>query len=320
MPRTRLALAAVLSLTLLGAGSALAASRGPDGGGGGRLSSYAESFRQVDRTTGWQLTRRTRLDFPTYHPQGFALVGDRIFMSAVEVTEPPVKYPSPRDGSDRSTGRGVGHLIVMTREGELVEDVRLGEGSVYHPGGIDYDGHDVWVPVAEYRPHSRSIVYRVDPSTLVATEAFRHADHVGGVVRDRRTGRVHGVSWGSRSLFTWRPDGRLVASAANPDHVLDYQDCAYSGAGTQLCSGITGLASPTGIPYELGGLALTSLTDDRVLHEVPVPLFSAAGHVITRNPVALEQARGTLRMFAAPDDGNEGLGTELLVYETTVGR
>ena len=32
---------------------------------------------------------------------------------------------------------------------------------MYHPGGIDYDGRHIWVPVAEYRPNSRSIIYRV---------------------------------------------------------------------------------------------------------------------------------------------------------------
>jgi hypothetical protein len=283
------------------------------------MAPYAQSFSHVDRNTAWQLASRTRLDFPTYHPQGFALVGDRIFMSTVEITEAPVKYDAPVGGYDRTPGKGVGHVLVMTRSGRLIKDVVLGEGTMYHPGGIDYDGHDLWVPVAEYRPDSKAIVYRLDPRTLKVSEAFRYADHVGGVVRDTSTGQVHGVSWGSRKLFTWSPDGRLVDRVANPDHVLDYQDCAYSGGGTQLCSGVTGLPTATGGSYELGGLALTSLRDDRVLHEVPFPRFSSAGHVVTRNPVALEQDGQTLRMFAAPDDGEETNGTELLVYEARVG-
>ncbi len=48
---------------------------------------------------------RIPLRFPTYHPQGFALVGDLIFLSSVEVTEAPVKYPQPVDGYDRSPAR-----------------------------------------------------------------------------------------------------------------------------------------------------------------------------------------------------------------------
>ena len=37
---------------------------------------------------------------------------------------------------------------------------------MYHPGGIDYDGEYIWGPVAEYRPNSESIIYKVDAETL----------------------------------------------------------------------------------------------------------------------------------------------------------
>lgn len=73
------------------------------------------------------------------------------------------------------------------------------------------------------------------------------------------------------------------------------------------------MPAPGGGSYELGGLALLDLHDNRILHEVPFPQSSTAGHVVTRNPVALEVAGGTLRLLAAPDDGDEGVGTELLV-------
>jgi hypothetical protein len=53
--------------------------------------------------------------------------------------------------------------------------------------------------------------------------------------------------------------------------------------------------------------------------EVPVQTYSAAGHVVTRNPVELEVDGDTLRMYAAPDDGEEGAGTELLVLEAPPG-
>lgn len=321
MTKTRLTLVAALSVTMLGAGGAVAATgQATSDQSAGGLAPYAEAFTKTDRNTAWTLTGRTRLDFETHHPQGFALVGDKIFMSSVEIIERPVKYPAPVDGYDRTTGKGVGHLFVMTRDGKLLKDIVLGEDTMYHPGGIDYDGQDVWVPVGEYRPNSRSIVYRVDAETLDVQEAFRYDDHVGGTVRDTESGRVHGVTWGSRRLVTWTPSGRRLDVTANPDHMLDYQDCAYTGDATQLCTGKTDLPTASGGVYDLGGLALTSLADDRVLHEVPFPRFSAAGHVVTRNPVALEQDGGTLRMFAAPDDGDEVAGTELLVYEASIPR
>jgi hypothetical protein len=245
-------------------------------------------------------------------------VGDLIYLSSVEVLEAPVKYPVPVDGYDRSPGKGIGHVFVLDRQGNLKKDIRVGEGTAYHPGGIDFDGENVWVPVAEYRPNSRGIVYKLDPRTFQVTEQFRVRDHVGGVVRDRRTGLVHGVSWGSRTLYEWTASGKQLEAVANESHLLDYQDCDYVSRSKQVCGGVTGLPTATGGSYELGGLALLDLKDNRILHEIPFPAFSKAGHSATRNPVALEVDGKKLRLFTAPDDGEEAGGTELTIYESPI--
>jgi Family of unknown function (DUF6454) len=280
------------------------------------------AFQQLNRSTPWQLVDRIALDFETYHPQGLIAVGDRLFMSSVEVLEAPVRYPQPVDGYDRTPGRGIGHVFVMTRDGELIRDIVIGEGpegTIYHPGGIDFDGQDVWVPVAEYRPDSHAIVYRIDPQTYEVTEEFGYRDHVGGVVVDRVTDDVHGVTWGSRRLIRWDDRGRVRDVALNGSHFIDYQDCAYVASRKQLCSGVAGLPTASGGSYELGGLALIDLRDNAMIHEVPVTGFSAAGHSITRNPALFELDGDTMRLTAAPDDGEEVAGTELLVYETELG-
>ncbi|GAB12358.1 hypothetical protein ARGLB_013_00120 [Arthrobacter globiformis NBRC 12137] len=98
-------------------------------------------------------------------------------------------------------------------------------------------------------------------------------------------------------MFTWNDQGRLLGTQANPSHFIDYQDCEHAGAGHQLCSGVTGLKTADGQPFELGGLALTDLSDGRAVHEVPVQKFSTAGHSMTRNPVALESDGDVLRLF-----------------------
>ena len=284
----------------------------------GRDDKVARAFEATTRSTAWTQVARIPLKFPTYHPQGFAVVGDTIFLSSVEVLEAPVKYPAPVDGYDRTPGKGIGHLFVLDRQGNLKKDIRLGEGTVYHPGGIDFDGDNVWVPVAEYRPNSRAIVYKVNPKTFTVSEQFRVRDHVGGVVRDRRTGKVHGVSWGSRTLYEWTAAGNQLDAKANESHLLDYQDCDYVSQSKQLCGGVTGLPTATGGNYELGGLALLDLKDNRILHEIPFPAFSSAGHSATRNPVAMEVDGNKLRLFTAPDDGEEIKGTEILIYESVI--
>ena len=88
-------------------------------------------------------------------------------------------------------------------QGNLIADLRIGEGTIYHPGGIDYDGRHLWVPVAEYRPNSRSIIYRVDPVTMKAEEMFRFPDYIGAIVHDTDDHSLHGVSWGSRRFYRW---------------------------------------------------------------------------------------------------------------------
>ncbi|MFC9689847.1 DUF6454 family protein [Kribbella sp. NPDC056951] len=307
--RSRLVIATVLAGLLLTGLSTAEAS--------GRDDAVTRAFTATNRSTAWTQVARIPLRFPTYHPQGFALVGDLIFLSSVEVLEAPVKYPVPVDGYDRSPGKGIGHLFVLDRQGNLKQDIRLGEGTAYHPGGIDFDGRDVWIPVAEYRPNSRAIVYTVDPKTYRVTERFRANDHVGGVVRDRTTGQVHGVSWGSRTLYNWTPTGHRLERVANEGHLLDYQDCDYVSRGKQLCGGVTSLPGPKG-SYDLGGLALLDLRSNRILHEIPFPYFSPTGHNATRNPVALETTAGKLRLYTAPDDGEDATGTEIQIYESPI--
>src|SRR5437867_7988951 len=187
-------------------------------------SVVAERVTKLTRDSSWTRVAAVPISFRTYHPQGLVKIGDGFIVSSVEVRVPTKRLSAPVDGHDRDAGDGIGHLFKIDAKGNLVTDLRLGEGTIYHPGGIDYDGTNVWVPVAEYRPNSRSIVYTVDPKTYQVTERFRVKDHIGGVVRDRITGKVHGVSWGSRTLYEWTTTGQQLNVAPNESHLLDHQD------------------------------------------------------------------------------------------------
>lgn len=212
-------------------------------------SELAERFVALDKSSEWQLVSETLADFNTHHTQGMTRVGDTLFVSSVEIVESTERYDEPRDGYDRSPGKGVGHLFKFDLQGKLLDSITLGEGDMYHPGGIDYDGRYLWVPVAEYRPDSASVIYRVDPQTMDATEVFRVPDHVGGVVHNTDRTTLHGVSWGSRRLYTWTLDDSLGVTNADQDsealyslnesYYIDYQDCQYVGANQMLCSGLS---------------------------------------------------------------------------------
>jgi hypothetical protein len=276
----------------------------------------------LTRVTQWQQKASVAIQFATFHPQGMLKIGETFFLSSVEIRKPTTRYPALQDGYDRDTGEGVGHLFKFDAQGKLLAEITLGEGSIYHPGGIDFDGKDIWVPVAEYRPNSRSIVYKVDPETMKATEIFRFADHIGGIVHNTDDKFLHGVSWGSRSFYAWPLDGagKVTTAAtppeqlrvANPALYIDYQDCHFIGTSRMLCSGLNNYrTTPDGPVFRLGGLEIVDLKDNRPVYQVPVELWSPSGLPMTQNPFWLEPAGQGVRAYFMPDDNK----STLFVYE-----
>ncbi|MDO9377665.1 MAG: DUF6454 family protein [Nocardioidaceae bacterium] len=289
--------------------------------GSRRDGDLARTFTDTTRSTAWVRTGALTLDFDTFHPQGLVVTRDRIYLSSVEILELPVKNPDPSDGFDRTPGRGKGHLFVMDRTGRLLEDVPLGRGTSYHPGGISTDGRNIWVSVAQYRPNSHAIVYRIPTDTLRPERVFEVDDHVGGIVYDPERRVLVGNTWGSRRFYEWTTRGRERDTWLNPGHLVDYQDCTYAARSKALCTGVTDLPQRPGSTgtYELGGLGLVDLRTHAVTHEIPFQQFSTGGHVATRNPVDVHAAGRTLTMYAAPDDSDEGVGTQVLTYRAVVG-
>jgi hypothetical protein len=275
------------------------------------VSCLADRLLTVDRNSRWEKVGELPLNFSTYHPQGMAFAKGLTFLSSVQILEEPRPARNP---ALRTAGRGTGHMFVLAQDGELIRDITLGEGSIYHPGGIDFDGENLWVSVAEYRASSRSIVYTIDPLSHTAREQFRINDHIGWIVRDPQSGLLFGGSWGSRHLYTWDRAGRVLDCWENPSHFIDYQDAQIAGPGILLCSGISLLPRPGCDPFELGGLALLDHTQHRIIHDTPISLFSDAGHVITRNPVTFTTDEAELLLHTAPDDGHDHGGTRILTY------
>ncbi|WP_332601775.1 DUF6454 family protein [Arthrobacter sp. S2(2024)] len=265
----------------------------------------------LDRRSRFELVGEISLDFPTHHPQGMAFAKGLTFLSSVEILDAPRPAADP---ALRTPGRGSGHVFVLGPDGGLLRDIPVGEDAAYHPGGIDFDGDHVWVSVAEYRAASRSTIYTIDPGTFEVRERFRVEDHIGWIVRDPGMDLVFGGSWGSRQLYIWDTEGRLVDQWENPGHFVDYQDAQLLGPGLLLCSGISLLPQVDGGVLELGGLALVEPLRQRITWDVPIGVFSGAGHVITRNPVTVTADESGLLIHAAPDDGDDDGGTRILSY------
>ncbi|KAF2085402.1 hypothetical protein K490DRAFT_46875 [Saccharata proteae CBS 121410] len=286
------------------------------------------TFARLNRSTKWDFYKKWKLRFPTYHPQGLCTCGSLYFLTSVEVIEAPSRssVSSSSDGSKRLTpGRGRGHLFILDRFVNVQSHMIIGEGSMYHPGGIDADEERVWIPVSEYRPNSRAVVYSVHAETLSIRKEFQVNDHVGNMIVDRDAHRLFGTTWGSRQIIQFDMRGNEKLRWSNPSQFIDYQDCQYVSPGKAICGGVVSLPqshaaiSPLGGKYELGGVAMIDLDNRTILHEVPLPEWSTAGHAVTRNPLMIKAGSdGSLVLLVAPDNGDEAEGTELLLFVAAV--
>ena len=211
----------------------------------------------------------------------------------------------------------------MNREGELQKDIVLGEGDMYHPGGISYDGTDVWVPVAQYRPDSSAIIYKVNAQSLKATEQFRVQDHIGGIVRDETNGAPRGQQLGLAPLLRLEAGRQHHQRLGQPEPLRRLPGLPVRRLGQDALRwrhqpAADPAAGGAGATYELGGMALIDLHTHAILHEVPFQKWSTAGHVMTRNPLKLAADGKQMTMWAAPDNGDEGNGTELYTFRADV--
>ena len=78
-----------------------------------RQSELSRRLKRLTANTAWSLVGQVPLKFKTFHPQGMVKRGDAFYITSVEVTEAPVKYPQPVDGYDRSPGASVTSTEVM---------------------------------------------------------------------------------------------------------------------------------------------------------------------------------------------------------------
>ncbi|KAF5673377.1 hypothetical protein FDENT_10315 [Fusarium denticulatum] len=293
-----------------------AASDGPD---------IIHAFQSLSRTTVWKSIANITFEGDTFEPEGMVRLGDdRYVVSSGHWTVPTEKYGKIINGTDRTAGAGLAHLMVYNGIGKLLADATITkEGNdEYHNGGIDYDGQYIWGTIAQYRPNSTAYVYRTDPATLVPERVLNYKDHLGGIVHDTRDNLITALNWGARDAATWDlKSAKTGCDAApkpervvrNPSYFIDYQDCKwlghsgfYGGKSIMLCSGVATIGG-----YNLGGIALVDVKTMVPLAEVPIELESKLGVGLTQNPMDVSVKDGKLRLYLLPDQHN----STLYIYE-----
>ena len=108
--------------------------------------------------------------------------------------------------------------------GEHIRMVDVAEGDRFHPGGISADGESLWVPVAEYRRDSSSVIQKRSVRTLELQYEFDVTDHIGCIAV--APGVLIGANWDSRDFYVWDHTGHLRRKVPNPT-ANAYQDIKF---------------------------------------------------------------------------------------------
>ncbi len=163
------------------------------------------------------LIQQVPLQFATYHVQGLELTEQFYFVTSV----------------DKEQKRG--WLFKIDRQNaNLNSKIELTDRTLIHPGGLQFDGHYLWIPNAEYKSQGRTMIYGVDPNSLEICTSFPVDDHIGAIASDGKN-LLYGVNWDALHFYIWDFDGHQLNKVDSPTSMA-YQDIKYF-AGKLLCSG-----------------------------------------------------------------------------------
>jgi hypothetical protein len=160
----------------------------------------------IEELSRMKLVGVTDLKGLVYHVQGIDL--DETAVWATSVDTPNQK----------------GYLHEFSYSGELRRSIEIQDGVRFHPGGIATDSTSLWVPIAEYRAHSTSVVQRRNKRTLEIEYAFDVPDHIGCIAVTPEY--LIGGNWDSKEFYVWDYKGRLIRKFPSGTQTA-YQDMKY---------------------------------------------------------------------------------------------
>jgi hypothetical protein len=165
----------------------------------------------------WKLLRTMDLKGSTNHVQGIDFDANVLWVTSVD-----------------STNRK-GYLREFSFvSGGMIRAVEVQQGERFHPGGIAADAESVWIPIAEYRPNSSSLIRKRSKDTLGLELTFSVPDHIGCIAATAEN--LIGGNWDSREFYVWDHRGKLVRKVASTTGNA-YQDMKFEN-GLLVASGV----------------------------------------------------------------------------------
>ncbi len=153
--------------------------------------------------------RILELQADIHHVQGIDVDGPRAWVTSV----------------NSRSGKGYLHEFSL-KDGTLLRSVEVEDGVRFHPGGISADETSIWLPVAEYRRSSTSVIQQRSKQTLELEFQFAVPDHIGCIAVAGK--QLIGGNWDSRRFYVWNRRGKLIRQLPNPTETA-YQDLKFDG-------------------------------------------------------------------------------------------
>ena len=267
----------------------------------------------------WQLVESIDLKFDTYHPQGMLKVDDTFYITTVKVERRPRYTRQGKQVSVMDEGTGKGYLMQFDAGGNLLKCIELCEGSIFHPGGMDFDGRYIWVPITKYYPYSRSLIVRVDVRSHQVEKVCYVDDSIGAIIHDTDNNILVGANWDADEFLTWQLDGKLRVkdaelTAAERRHAntakhLAIQDSKYIGGGKMV-----GFGLKNGPKGRVGGFDVIDTQTFEKLRSADIELRTPRKSIVSGNPSTIEIVGDKMRLYFAPEDNK----TTLYIYQTQI--
>jgi len=126
-------------------------------------------------------------------------------------------------------------MLFDANNGRLIRSADVQDGIRYHPGGVSADGDSLWIPVAEYRRQSTSVIQKREKNTLELQYSFPVQDHIGAIAVSPEG--IVGANWDARRFYVWDRNGKELRAVPNPSSVA-IQDMKFDaghliGGGTR---------------------------------------------------------------------------------------
>ena len=267
----------------------------------------------------WQLVESIDLKFDTYHPQGMLKVDDTFYITTVKVERRPRYTRQGKQVSIMDEGAGKGYLMQFDAGGNLLKCIELCEGAIFHPGGMDFDGRYIWVPITKYYPYSRSLIVRVDVRSHQVEKVCYVDDSIGAIIHDTDNNILVGANWDADEFLTWQLDSALEVkdaelTAAERRHAntakhLAIQDSKYIGGGKMV-----GFGLKNGPKGRVGGFDVIDTRTFEKLRSADIELRTPRKSIVSGNPSTIEIVGDKMRLYFAPEDNK----TSLYIYQTQI--